>query len=91
MYQVRSERASERREEGNRFFVPTKAYTRPVQNPAHVQGSTSNPHLRPKDAPPLDPNPASQLSEAETQEQFDKFCECEVFLFAAPAFPSVCF
>ncbi|POY70994.1 hypothetical protein BMF94_5919 [Rhodotorula taiwanensis] len=51
------------------------------QNPAHVQGSTSNPHLRPKDAPPLNPNPESNLSESETQDQFDKFYEdayCEL-------------
>ena len=57
------------------------------QNPAHVQGSTSNPHLRPKDAPPLDPNPASQLSEAETQEQFDKFCEARLPSLPLPLSP----
>jgi hypothetical protein len=59
------------------------------QNPAHVQGSTSNPHLRPKDAPPLDPNPASQLSEAETQEQFDKFCEARLPSLSRPLSPSL--
>ncbi|BGP41084.1 hypothetical protein JCM10449v2_005053 [Rhodotorula kratochvilovae] len=51
------------------------------QNPAHIQGTTSNPHLRPKDAPPLDPNPQSKLNEEETKEYFDKFYEdvyCEL-------------
>jgi len=51
------------------------------QNPAHNPGTTSNPHLRPKDAPPLDPNPQSKLNEDETREYFDKFYEdvyCEL-------------
>ncbi|GAA6005910.1 hypothetical protein JCM10207_007271 [Rhodosporidiobolus poonsookiae] len=51
------------------------------QNPAHDRSTTSNPHLRGPDAPPLDPNPQSGLSEAETQERFDKFYEdvyCEL-------------
>ncbi|GAA5919680.1 hypothetical protein JCM6882_004537, partial [Rhodosporidiobolus microsporus] len=42
-------------------------------NPAHDRSQTSNPHLRPADAPPLEKNPSSGMTEGELREQFDKF------------------
>lgn len=61
------------------------------QNPAHDRNSTSNPHLRPADAPPLNPNPESKLSEDETKEFFDKFCTFPSFFAPPSPFRSVPF
>ncbi|GAA5867145.1 hypothetical protein JCM8547_006253 [Rhodosporidiobolus lusitaniae] len=50
-------------------------------NPKHDRTTTSNPHLRPADAAPLDPNPKSGLSEDEEKEFFNRFYEdvyCEL-------------
>ncbi|SCV69821.1 BQ2448_1215 [Microbotryum intermedium] len=56
-------------------FSQTMVVYNMYQNPAIVQGSSSNPHLRPPGAAPLDPNPKSDLSEEQLQEFFDKFYE----------------
>lgn len=46
------------------------------QNPSHAPGgASSNPHLRPAGSAPMDPNPASNLSEQELREYFDQFCK----------------
>jgi len=45
------------------------------QNPMHNPQITSNPHLRPPGAPPVDPNALeSKMTEEETNEYFEKFC-----------------
>ncbi|GAA5913085.1 hypothetical protein JCM5296_001674 [Sporobolomyces johnsonii] len=63
-------------------FSQTIVIMNMYQNPMHNPGMTSNPHLRPPGAPPLDPhNLESKMSEEETKEYFDKFYEdvyCEL-------------
>jgi hypothetical protein len=45
------------------------------QNPMHNPAMTSNPHLRPPGAPPVDANNLeSKMNEEETREYFEKFC-----------------
>lgn len=56
-------------------FSQTLVIQNMYQNPAHIPGSTSNPHLRPAGAAPLDANPTSGLSDTELEEYFNQFCE----------------
>ncbi|KAK4702817.1 splicing factor U2AF 35 kDa subunit, partial [Phenoliferia sp. Uapishka_3] len=62
-------------------FSQTLVIQNMYQNPAHIPGTTSNPHLRPQGSAPLDANPASGLSEKELDEYFNQFYEdvyCEL-------------
>ncbi|KAM0789632.1 hypothetical protein ACM66B_000436 [Microbotryomycetes sp. NB124-2] len=65
-------------------FSQTLVIQNMYQNPAHVAGTTSNPHLRPQGAAPPNPNPDSGMSEQELQKYFDQFYEdvyCELVKF----------
>lgn len=57
-------------------FSTTLVVYNMYQNPMHNPALTSNPHLRPPGAPPLDvQNLESKMTEEETREYFEKFCK----------------
>ncbi|GAA6005614.1 hypothetical protein JCM11491_003701 [Sporobolomyces phaffii] len=63
-------------------FSTTLVVYNMYQNPMHNPAMTSNPHLRPPGAPPVDVNNLeSKMNEEETREYFEKFYEdvfCEL-------------
>ncbi|KAK4054309.1 hypothetical protein OIO90_003542 [Microbotryomycetes sp. JL221] len=65
-------------------FSQTIVIQNMYQNPAHVAGTTSNPHLRPQGAAPPNPNPDPGMNPEELSKYFDQFYEdvyCELVKF----------